>query len=69
MTVGRAYLFIYDHKRDRREKLRCITDLQRLTEEDSIFWFDLCGWKLTDDHDNKGSSSGKIKTPVVTGRQ
>ena len=28
----------------------CIPNLQRLTEEASIFWFDLCGWRLTEDH-------------------
>ena len=25
-------------------------NIQRITEEDSIFWFDLCGWKPTEDH-------------------
>ena len=29
------------------KKLRCIPNIQRLTEEDSIFWFDLCGWLPT----------------------
>ena len=28
----------------------CILNIQRLTDEDSIFWFDLCGWRLTEDH-------------------
>ena len=29
--------------------MRCIPNLKRLTNKDSIFWFDLCGWRLTDD--------------------
>ena len=28
----------------------CIPNIQRLTEENSIFWFDLCGWRLIEDH-------------------
>ena len=30
--------------------MRRITNIQRITEEDSIFWFDLCGWRLNEDH-------------------
>ena len=32
------------------KQLRCILNIQRLTEKDSIFWFDMCGWQLTEDH-------------------
>ena len=31
------------------KKLRCITNLKILTEKDSIFWFGLRGWQLTED--------------------
>ena len=44
----------------------CIPNLQGLTEEDSIFWFDLCGWQLTKDQDNNTGSSDNTTTPVVT---
>ena len=47
----------------------CITNLKKLTEEDSIFSFDLCVWKFTDDQDNDASISDKIKTPLVTGHE
>ena len=43
VTHWRAPLLRYDQIRDLRKQLRCIANLQRLTEEDSIFWFDLCG--------------------------
>ena len=49
MTVGRAHLLIYEKDRSRRKQLRFNTNLQILTEEDLIFWFDLCGWYLTED--------------------
>ena len=66
MTVRRAHLLMYDQNRHRRKKLRCITNLQIIIEEDLIFWFYLCGWQLTDDHDSGTSISEKITTPVVT---
>ena len=25
-------------------------NIQRLTKEDLILWFDMCGWRLTEDH-------------------
>ena len=66
MTFGSAPLLIWDLTRYRRKQLRCIPNLQRLTEEDSIFWFYMCGWKLTEDQDNDTGSSDKTKIPVVT---
>ena len=43
MTVWSDPLLIYDQNKDSRRQLWCSDNLQRLTEEDSIFWFDLCG--------------------------
>ena len=57
MTAGGALLFIYDWTEDHRRHLRCISNLKRLTEEDSIFWFDMCGCRFTEKQDNYTSSS------------
>ena len=67
MTVGNAPLLIKDQTRDRRKQLRCIPNLHRITEEDSIFWFDLCGWIFSEGLDNNNGGSYKTMTPVVTG--
>ena len=32
-----------------------------------MLWFDLCGWKLTEDQDNDTYSSDEITTLLVTG--
>ena len=53
MTVGRAHILIYDQTRDLRKQFRCIPNIKRLTEKDLLFWFDLCGWRLTEDHSLK----------------
>ena len=45
----------------------CIPNIQRLTDEDSIFWFDMCGWRFIEDQNNDTGSSDEIMTPVVTG--
>ena len=47
----------------------CNHNLQILPEEYSIFWFDLCGWKFTEDRDNDTGSSDKITTPVAIGHR
>ena len=60
---------VYGQTRYRRKQLMYITNFKRLTEEASIFWVYLCGWKFTDDHDNGTSISEKITEPVVTGHQ
>ena len=44
VTFRRAHILISDRTRERWKQLRCIPNIHRLTEEDSIFWFDLCGW-------------------------
>ena len=67
MTVGNAPLLIYNWTRDCRKWFRCILNLQRITEEDSIFWFDLCGWIFSEGLDNNNGGSYKTMTPVVTG--
>ena len=59
MTVGRDDLLIYNQTIDRLKRLRCIPNIQRLTEEDSILWFDLCGWRYREDRDNDTGSSDK----------
>ena len=41
--------------------------IQRLTEEDSILWFDLCRWKFSMDQDNTTGSSDEVTVPVVIG--
>ena len=69
MTIERTHVMMYDQDRDHRKQLRCITNEQRLTEEDSIFWFDLCDWQFTEDKDSEPSKSERITTPVVTGHQ
>ena len=67
MTVGYAHLLISDQTRDRSKKLRYIPNIQRLTEEDSIPWFDICGWRFSEDQDNDIGSSDRIKTLILTG--
>ena len=67
VTVGHVYLLNSDWTRYRWKQLGFITNIQRLTEEDSIIWFDLCGWQLTKDWDNNNGSSDEIMTHVVTG--
>ena len=47
VTIGPAHLPLLDRSRDRWKQLMCIPNIKRLTKEDSIFWFDLCGWLLT----------------------
>ena len=42
-------------------------NIKRLTEEDSIFWFNICGWIFSVYHKNNIGSSDNITTPVVTG--
>ena len=66
MPVGRAPLLIYDQSRYVRKQLGCIDNLQRLTEEDSIFRFDLYGCRCTKKQHNNTSSSEEKSTPVVT---
>ena len=67
MTAGRAHLLISDHTRDCLIQLRCILNIKRLTEEDSIPWFDLYGWGFSEDQDNDTVSSDNITKPVVIG--
>ena len=50
MTVGHSHLLIFNWTRDCLKQLRCIPNIQRLTEEDSIFWFYLFDWRLTEYH-------------------
>ena len=47
VTVRRTHLPYFVQSRDRWKQLRCILNIQILTKEDSIFWFDLCGWLLS----------------------
>ena len=47
--------------------MRCISNIQKLIEQDSILWFVLCGWKFSEDQDDDIGSIGKIMTLVVTG--
>ena len=65
MTVGRAYLMMYDQNIDLRKQSRCINNLKRLTEEDLIYWFDMCGCQFTDDQNKNTGSSDKITAPLV----
>ena len=50
LTVERSHLTFSDRNRDHWKQLRCILNIQRLTAEDSIFWFDLCGCIIAEDH-------------------
>ena len=54
VTVGRAQLPFFDLYRERWKQLRCIPNIQRLTKEDSILWFeyDLCSLQSSEDRDN-----------------
>ena len=44
---------MYDQNIDLRKQSRCINNLKRLTEEDLIYWFDMCGCQFTDDQDRR----------------
>ena len=55
MTVGITHLLISDKTIDRWKTLRCILNTQRLTEEDSMLSFGLCGWQFSKDQDNDNS--------------
>ena len=47
VTVGSAHIPYFVWFRDCWKQLRCIPNIQRLAKEDSIIWFDLCGWLQT----------------------
>ena len=69
MTVGSTPLLIHDRTRDCRKQLRCIPNLQRLTEEELLFWFDLCGCRFTEEQDKNTGISEETSTSVVIGNQ